>query len=392
MPPSPISDALAATSATPPSASTRRSTSTPPTAADPGSAGACSAAASPPPAAVTAPCSLPTVPPAAPSTAAPARSTGAGEGDAAGAPLVPSGLPVVSEMGKTASGRAWLAGLPGLIAEFRDRWSLRLGPPIHGGSCSWVAPATLPDGGQAVLKLTWPHREAAGEATGLRTWGGNGAVRLLAADEQRYALLVERCRPGTELDDAVHLSTEARLTAAAELLNGLWSAPPPETGLEPLAQVTREWAALVEQRMARLTPGYDPGLVAVGAELLRTLPASASREVVVHGDFNPGNVLAAARRPWLAIDPKPMVGDPGYDPWPLLTQLDEPFELDAPGPVLARRYALVADAVGEDPQRLLAWSVARTVESALWFAAMGEVADGAEEMAQAAVLADLAGL
>ncbi|GAA4676019.1 aminoglycoside phosphotransferase family protein [Streptomyces youssoufiensis] len=305
---------------------------------------------------------------------------------------MPADLPVVTEMSRTASGRAWLAELPALIAEFRDRWSLRLGPPIHGGSCSWVAPAALPDGGSAVLKLTWPHREAAGEAAGLRTWGGNGAVHLLAADERRHALLVERCVPGTELGEDGRHSPDARLAAAAELLNGLWSAPPPATGLERLAAVTREWATLVEQRMARLRPDYDPGLVAIGVDLLRTLPRSATREVVVHGDFNPGNVLASERRPWLAIDPKPMVGDPGYDPWPLLTQLDEPFEHDDPAPVLAHRYALVADAVGEDPRRLLAWSVARTVESALWFAAMGEVADGAEEMAQAAALAELAGL
>nr|WP_254393045.1 aminoglycoside phosphotransferase family protein [Streptomyces buecherae] len=332
--------------------------------------------------------------PPSPSTASGpvARSRGGRTGDAARSALVPADLPVVTEMSRTASGRAWLAELPALIAEFRDRWSLRLGPPIHGGSCSWVAPAALPDGGSAVLKLTWPHREAAGEAAGLRTWGGNGAVHLLAADERRHALLVERCVPGTELGEDGRHSPDARLAAAAKLLNGLWSAPPPAAGLERLAAVTREWATLVEQRMARLRPDYDPGLVAIGVDLLRTLPRSATREVVVHGDFNPGNVLASERRPWLAIDPKPMVGDPGYDPWPLLTQLDEPFERDDPAPVLAHRYALVADAVGEDPRRLLAWSVARTVESALWFAAMGEVADGAEEMAQAAALAELAGL
>ncbi|MBB5937848.1 aminoglycoside phosphotransferase family protein [Streptomyces zagrosensis] len=319
-----------------------------------------------------------------------ATPSAAGPADAA---LVPPGLPVVTEMSKTASGRTWLAGLPALIGEFRDRWSLRLGPPIHGGSCSWVAPATLPGGGAAVLKLTWPHREASGEAAGLRSWDGNGAVRLLAADSGRYALLVERCTPGIELGDAAHVPTEARLTAAAELLNGLWSAPPPtNSGLERVAAVASEWARQVEERMTRLTPGYDPALVAIGVKLLRTLPGTAMREVVVHGDLNPGNVLAAGRRPWLAIDPKPMVGDPAYDAWPLLTQLDEPFELADPRPVLADRYALVADVVGEDARRLLAWSVARAVESALWFAAMGEIADGAEEMAQARTLAGLAGL
>ena len=74
--------------------------------------------------------------------------------------------------------------------------------------------------------------------------------------------------------------------------------------------VAAGWAELAEERMDRLRPGYDAGLVAEGGRALRELPGSASRSVVVHGDFNPGNVLSDAPR-WLAIDPKPMNDDPG---------------------------------------------------------------------------------
>ena len=77
--------------------------------------------------------------------------------------------------------------------------------------------------------------------------------------------------------------------------------------------------------------GTDPGILSLGIDLLHLLPRSADRHVVVHGDFNPGNVLAARRAPFLAIDPKPMVGDPAYDPWSLVAQLDWPFRLPDAG-------------------------------------------------------------
>ncbi|MFF3274152.1 aminoglycoside phosphotransferase family protein [Streptomyces chrestomyceticus] len=306
--------------------------------------------------------------------------------------LFPAGLPVYATVGRTPDGRAWLDRLPAVVRSVQEEWDLRLGVPLHGGSCSWVAPARLPDGGDAVLKVTWPHREAAGEAPALRAWDGSGAVRLLRHDRERYALLVERCTPGGELDDSP-LTADERLLLAAGVLRELWAAPaPPDGELERVADVCAEWAGMIEDRMARIRPGYDPGLVRLGARLLRELPTTASREVVVHGDFNPGNILSARRRPWLAIDPKSMVGDPGYDPWPLLEQIDDPFGYDDPRPVLRERFALVADALDEPPARLLAWATARTVENALWCAGQGDIQDGAEELEVAAVLAGLAGL
>ncbi|MFG2222894.1 aminoglycoside phosphotransferase family protein [Streptomyces sp. NPDC048644] len=303
----------------------------------------------------------------------------------------PARLSVVRHMGRTAAGRAWLDRLPGLVREVEERWDVRLGAPYDGGTCAWVAPAELPDGAPAVLKVGWPHREAEGEAPALRIWDGNGAVRLLRHDRSRGALLIERCTPGTSLAAAA-LPPEERLALAAGVLRALWSAPtPPDGTLERVEQVCAEWADLVQERMLRLRPGYDAGLVELGARLLRTLPSGARREVVVHGDANPGNMLAARRRPWLAIDPKPMTGDPAYDPWPLLTQIDDPFTRDDPRPVLRERCALLADALGDDPARLAAWAVARSVESALHSADHDDVAGGAEELAQARTLAELAG-
>jgi streptomycin 6-kinase len=344
--------------------------------------------------------------------------------------LVPSTLPVATTLGKIDGAGAWLSALPSLIEEVRAEFGLALSSPLHGGSCSWVAPAELPDGTPAILKIGWPHREMYGEPTALRAWDGHGAVRLLAHDPARHALLLQRCQPGDELA-ASGAPAEDRLRIGCGVLRQLWDAPgatkaaapaateaaargateapaaaaaeaPAATHaksataaqgattgrLERLDRVTAEWADMVDERTARLRPGYDPGLVAEGARLLRELPASARREVLLHGDFNPGNVLSSGSD-WVAIDPKPMIGDPAYDPWPLLEQIDDPFAHPDPPIVLRRRLELLAQELALEAERIRWWAVARRVEMALWAADHGDVDGGGAVMREARTLADL---
>ena len=96
-------------------------------------------------------------------------------------------------------GAEWLDRLPGLVGECAEIWSLRVGEPFPDGQVSWVAPVELPDGMPAVLKVNFPELESEREADALAHWAGEGAVRLLAENEARRALLVERCEPGTQL-------------------------------------------------------------------------------------------------------------------------------------------------------------------------------------------------
>ncbi|MDG4829151.1 aminoglycoside phosphotransferase family protein [Solwaraspora sp. WMMD1047] len=321
---------------------------------------------------------------------------------------VPATLPVVANLRRLPAARSWLDELPELIEQVRRAYRLRLSPPLHGGSCSWVAPAELPDGTPAIVKIGWPHPEMYGEPVALRLWNGRGAVRLLAHDPDRHALLLQRCQPGTELatDPA---PADDRLRAGCEVLRKLWQAPLPEPGddIPRLAPVTAGWADLAADRMARLRPGYDPGLVADGIELLRTLPATADRTVLLHGDANPGNILSTSAGTtaasttaagttaagsvgnggWLAIDPKPMVGDPAYDPWPLLEQIDDPFTHSDPVRTLRRRLALLADELELEPDRIRRWALARLVEWALWAAEHDDTPGGSEAMTSVGLLA-----
>jgi streptomycin 6-kinase len=259
-------------------------------------------------------------------------------------------------------GRVWVDELPARIERLCRRWRLDLGPPFEpGGVTSWVAPA----GDDAVLKVVVPHREATYEADALRSWVGQGAVRLLDEDQAEHALLLERCRPGTALREADRSDDDVLDTGIATALR-LWRSPSAGDPYERLADVMAEWAAMVEERAATVPLPVDQAVVAEAAALLRRLPATADREVLLHGDLHPANLLAAQREPWLAIDPKPMRGDPAFDLAPLVLQTGDLLAAADPATELDRRLDRVAAGTGTDPDRIRAWALARSVDMVVW--------------------------
>jgi streptomycin 6-kinase len=260
--------------------------------------------------------------------------------------------------GRTSSGRAWIRRLPELVDRATRRWDVGLEGPFTSGASSWCAPGVLPDGRRVVLKISFPHDEARHEAAALRAWHGHGVPALLGYDADDWALLVARVEPGGSLADAPG-SAEDRLAAAAEVARALWSAHV-EVAVPAVRDVCAAWADVLEERGTRHT--VDVG---VATHLLRTLPVG-SAGVLVHGDLNPGNILSAGDGRWVAIDPKAMRGDPAYDLWPIIEQVDDPFEYPDPGAVLRARIELLAEKLDLDPWRVTAWGLARCTESALW--------------------------
>ncbi|MFF9016439.1 aminoglycoside phosphotransferase family protein [Streptomyces sp. NPDC014870] len=280
------------------------------------------------------------------------------------------------------AGRAFVAALPGRAREFLDRWGLRVTGPSMYGVASLVLPVVRSaDGTRAALKMQLLDEESAGEAVALRVWDGAGAVRLLAEDAETGTMLLER------LDEGRHLSvlgaTDARqaVRILGELLARLSAVPAPE-GLRGLGEIAA--------RMVADTPDAAARLGAEDAALLRDC-AAAVREVMgepgdrlLHWDLHYDNILAAEREPWLAIDPKPLVGDPGFDLLPALTDLwgmdgdgsgggGEPGSAD-PVVVTRWRFDLLTERLGLDRDRALAWTLGRVLQNGLWDVEDGEPA------------------
>jgi streptomycin 6-kinase len=255
--------------------------------------------------------------------------------------------------------RAWLERLPDAIDEVRERWSLELGVPFDDGdgclaagaaaaTAAWVAPAARSDGTRAVLKLAMPHMEGAHELDALRYWDGDPTVRLLEADAELDAMLLERCDPGTNLRT---LPEPEQDVVIAGLLHRLWRQPPSH-GFRPLSTMTAHWIA--ETTAAAAEWRVDRRLIDEGLRLLRELAGSSTDAVLLATDLHAGNVLRAQREEWLVIDPKPFVGDRAYDATQHLLNCQERL-LAAPAATIQR----FADLLEVDAERVRLWLFAR---------------------------------
>lgn len=211
---------------------------------------------------------------------------------------------------------------------------MELGEPFPLARYSHVAPA----GESAVLKVTPPEDdESDEEAEALELWDGDGAVRLLWRDRSRRALLVERARPG---DDLAGLADDEATQIAVATGLKLWRAAG-----EPF-----RWIGDHVPRWLDSAEGHE--LVPLARELYASL--DVGRETLVHGDFHHHNILRSARGP-VAIDPKPMLGEPEFDvpsflwnPLPCRLRIEH---------LESRLAAFVA--AGLDEERIRKWTVIR---------------------------------
>jgi streptomycin 6-kinase len=263
----------------------------------------------------------------------------------------------------SARGPEWAAfvdRLPRLAADLLGEWELRPdGPPGHG-ACSLVLPVRTDAGRPAVLKLGYPDEESEHEHLALGRWGGRGAALLLRADPRRRALLLERLGPSSlaTLDEV----------AACEVVAGLYGRlhVPALPRLRRLSTYVQRWGGDLAT-LPRDAP-VPRRLVEQALTLGRALAADpATDAVLVHTDLHDANVLAGGREPWLAIDPKPLAGDPHYEPAPMLWNRWP--EVVASGNVRAavrRRLEVLVDTAGLDEDRARDWVVVRMVHNALW--------------------------
>ncbi|MCQ4084553.1 aminoglycoside phosphotransferase family protein [Streptomyces sp. RB6PN25] len=274
------------------------------------------------------------------------------------------------------AGRDWLKALPGLVEEYLARWELTPERVQHpGGHISMVVLVRQADGTPAALKVGMVTSQTREEHAALAHWSGLGAVRLLRDDPAGSAMLLERLHADVSLRS---LPDAKAMLEACGVLRRLWVAPAEGHPFASVADHTCRLAEHLRERReqpwaADARPLADEALAAL-ERLTESAPAAP---VLLHGDFHHGNVLAGDRMPWLAIDPKPLVGDPGFDlAWLAQDRLDTLVAMPAPQAAARRRIATLADALDVDRDRLRDWTLFRAVEAGLWSLSVGDREDG----------------
>lgn len=259
-------------------------------------------------------------------------------------------------------GRQWLMRLPALLSECRARWSLELEEPFENLSYNLVIPAKVRGGADVVLKVGVPCAELLTEAAALNSFAGEGAVRLLHQEAERGILLMERVAPGTPLYEAK--GEEDATRTAARLMLKLWRAPAAEHTFPNLAR----WFNALERLRGRFGDRpFPPDIIAMAEDAFAELNASSRRIVLLHGDLHHANILYSSARGWVAIDPKGIVGDTGYEVGTfMINRLPVGASESELMDTFSRRLRIFSEELEIERERLKRWAFCHAVLSGVW--------------------------
>jgi streptomycin 6-kinase len=253
-------------------------------------------------------------------------------------------------------GAEWLESLPLAIETQCRRWALSIDGPAQHGSNAMAIPVQRA-GQPLMLRMFPPDPTAVSEIRALQFWDGRGTVRLIEADSEIAAMLLERAVPGTA---ASGLPIDEAMVVMGHMMRRLGVAPPDD------APSTGQIAATGAERLAadwdRLGRPFDAVMVEA-AEQASSMLATSATDLAVNGDFHADQVLRATREPWLTVDPLLYRGDIDYDLARILwTRIDEMAD-DAE---VIRHLRTVVEAADLDEGRARSWVLFRTVDYWLW--------------------------
>ncbi|POF32911.1 aminoglycoside phosphotransferase family protein [Roseibium marinum] len=258
----------------------------------------------------------------------------------------------LSWLNRTEAGRNWLSSLPDLVSATCNRFGLELdGPPFSGGSVSYVVPVRQA-GKAAVLKLQFADRESRHEADALKAWNGTGAIRLLHYAPETGVLLLERCHPGHFLADD---PSADKLAVLADILRKLLV--PAGKPFNALTDEAAIWVQSMEKDWRRAGKPCEKRLVDAAVAALTGLSSQDTAQVLLHQDLHGHNVLAGDREPWLAIDPKPLAGDPAF----CLSPIVRSFEFGHSKSAALYRLDRLSEELEADRERARLWTIGQTM-------------------------------
>lgn len=262
-------------------------------------------------------------------------------------------------------GRDWVERLPDILKRYAEEWHLRIALPFSYQMYNYVTPVETSDGSKAVLKIGFPtDEEFMTECKALQVFNGKGIAKLIQADLPNAVMLIERLEPGGHLINVQ--DDEERTRIAANVMKKLSKKPPSDNNFPTV----RDWFggfARYRTRVGQKDGPIPKALVDKAERTFEDLIASSGEQVILHGDLHYYNIISAQREPWLAIDPKGVIGEREYETGALIRN-PLPELLDEPNPrqVLENRIDRLSRELGFDKKRIRSWGFAQAVLAAIW--------------------------
>lgn len=273
-------------------------------------------------------------------------------------------------------GRKFLAVLPVLIEDASQRWGLKDVQPVSNLSYNFVAFAkrvstrfaSTTKQEDVVLKIGVPNPELTSEIAALKLFSGDGACRLLEADEEHGILLLERLKPGLMLSELKN--DDERTHIAVDVMQKIWREIPAagDGSLSDQFIKLSDWFDALIQIRLHFDGGTGPFQKKLLEYIESVLPElfADNNMKLLHGDFHHFNILSSERG-WLVIDPKGVVGPVGYEIGPLMinprNSTSDRVNFKAQ---TERRVSILAERLGWEREIILNWAAAHAVLSTWW--------------------------
>lgn len=235
----------------------------------------------------------------------------------------------------------------------KERWGLTDDGDFFTSGNSLLQPV-LSESRLAMLKVPLNGKGQSGFPL-LVCWDGNGAAQVYRYDAD--ALLMERAIGERSLKQMVLAGQEDEantiICRVAERLHSCTCRPTP--GLVALPVWFKSLGKAARRYGGQFTTCYET------ADALLRAPLD---EVALHGDIHYDNILDAGPRGWIAIDPKGLVGERGFDFANLFCNPD--LTIAGSPERLSKQARLIARMTGIPLERLLRWVIAWSGLMASW--------------------------
>ncbi|SFU14223.1 aminoglycoside phosphotransferase family protein [Mesorhizobium sp. YR577] len=265
---------------------------------------------------------------------------------------------------------------------FPGRWKISDPVLIAETFSSRIWKVRQENGDPAVVKALKPFDDVADELRGAHylSWrDGAGAIRLLGFEG--HDMLLEYAGDRLLTDELNEHGDRHATDIAVEVMAELFSASdtPPPVELQPL---TERFASLFTKAKADRDAGNDSPY-REAAEIAERLLSNPHDLRVLHGDLHHDNILHG-KRGWLVIDPKGLLGDPGFDAANFFYNPLHRHDLSLDPERIAYMAEAFARVLGQDPRAILDHAIAWGCLSSSWHA---EDENEAEETSELAVVA-----
>jgi streptomycin 6-kinase len=257
-------------------------------------------------------------------------------------------------------GELWLKKLPLLILECEELYEFKVTQQYQHQSFNFTGQAVSTDGAEAVVKLCVPSDEVTQEIDALEFMRGEGVVKLIKADKQNGFLLLEKLNPGNMLSDEP--DDKKATIIAAQIMKRIWKPITKNNSYK----TTQQWFSRLNKPV-EVPATFPTTLIDRARKIADELHQDMGEPVLLHGDLHHFNILSADRQPWLAIDPKGVVGEREYEAGAFLRNPIPSIASSMPTKkLLTERVEIFAQELGFDKQRIQAWGFAQAVLAAIW--------------------------